>query len=131
MTAIPLASPRAGTHVPGLPSRSGTVQVPAGEGQLRPRPSQVTALGTVIATSDGTLAVEVRRSSLDSLRGSRVVMAASRAKVLRGGRRATLAAIEPGDLVLVEALSSGIPDEHLTAVRVHHLRPVKSGRTAF
>jgi hypothetical protein len=121
MTATPLASPRVGTHVPGPPSRS--------EGQLRLRPTQVTALGTVIATSDGTLAVDVRRSNLDTLRGSRVVLAATRTKVLRAGVRATLADIEPGDLVLVQAFASaGQADGHLTATRIHHLRPIKGGR---
>jgi hypothetical protein len=91
----------------------------------------VTALGTVIATSDGTLAVDVRRSNSDALRGSRVVIAAGRAKVLRAGVRATLADVEPGDLVLVQALASGAnADGHLTALRIHHLRPVRGGRTA-
>jgi hypothetical protein len=114
MTATPLASPRVGTLVPGSP----------------PRPSQVTALGTVIATSDGTLAVDVRRSSLDALRGRRAVLAAGRAKVVRGGARATLAEIRPGDLVLVHALTNGAADDHLTAVRIHHLRPVKGARAS-
>jgi len=40
-----------------------------------------------------------------------------------------LADIEPGDLVLVTAFApAGQADGHLTATRIHHLRPVKGGR---